>query len=84
MAAGLPIAYSRREPMPEILSDAGLHFDLESHPSIAETIRRLIDDPLLRDELASRARRPSQQFSRSRSAHQAWVLIAKTVRTTDD
>ncbi len=68
IAAGLPLACSRRGPMHEILGDTGLYFDPESHLSIAEAIRRLIDDPLLRDESASRARRPSQQSCPENSA----------------
>lgn len=84
IAAGLPLACSRRGPMHEILGDAGLYFDPESHLSIAEAIRRLIDDPLLRDDLTSRARQLSQQYSWPRCAHQTWAFTAETVRTPDD
>jgi glycosyltransferase involved in cell wall biosynthesis len=80
MAAGLPIACSRRGPMPEVLADAGLYFDPEDHISIAQAIRRLIDDPVLREDLASKARLLSQQYSWSRCADETWTFIAETVR----
>jgi glycosyltransferase involved in cell wall biosynthesis len=38
MAAGLPIACSDRGPMPEILQEAGVYFDPEDVPSIADAV----------------------------------------------
>ena len=82
MAAGLPIVCSDRSCLPELLEDAGIYFDPEDHVSIADAIRKLIDDPLLREDLASKAKRLAQKYSWSRCAHQTWAFIAETVRTT--
>ena len=45
MAAGLPMACSRKEPMLEILGDAGVYFDPENADDIARALRELIDSP---------------------------------------
>ena len=39
MAAGLPIACSSRDPMPEVLNDGGVYFDPEDAVSIAAALR---------------------------------------------
>lgn len=80
MAVGLPIACSDRSCLPELLEDAGVYFNPEDHVSVAEAIRRLIDDPLLREDLASKAKRLSQQYSWSRCANETWAFIAETTR----
>jgi glycosyltransferase involved in cell wall biosynthesis len=48
MAAGLPIACSRRGPMPEVAGDAAVYFDPEDPAGIADALRQLIADPVLR------------------------------------
>jgi glycosyltransferase involved in cell wall biosynthesis len=80
MAVGLPTACSNRSCLPELLEDAGVYFDPEDHVSIAEAIRKLIDDPLLREDLASKAKRLAQQYSWSRCAHETWAFITETTR----
>jgi len=82
MAAGLPIACSDRGPMPEILVDAGLYFDPEDYISIAEAVRKLINEPLLRNRLAAQAKYLSQQYSWSRCANETLAFIAETARGT--
>lgn len=82
MAAGLPIACSNRSCLPELLEDGGVYFDPEDHISIAEAIRKLIDDPFLREDLVSKAKGLAQQYSWSRCANETWAFIAETVRIT--
>ena len=48
MASGLPIACSDRGPMPEVLGDGGVYFNPEEPVSIADAIKRLIEDEKLR------------------------------------
>ena len=81
MAAGLPIACSDRGPMPEVLADAGVYFDPENPISIAEAIQKLIDDSLLREKLASKAKLLSQQYSWSRCAKETWTFISEIGQT---
>ena len=76
MASGLPIACSRRGPMPEVLGDAGVYFDPESPADIAAALRRLIDSPSLRAELAQRSYERVHMFSWSRCAGETFGFLA--------
>ena len=80
MAAGLPIASSNREPMPEVLGDAGLYFDPESPHEIADVLRTLIEDVGLRAKLAQRAYEKAKQYSWKRCADETFAFISKNVR----
>ena len=75
MAAGLPIACSDRGPMPEILQEAGVYFDPEDVPSIADAVARIVSDAELRTRIAQRARRLSEQYSWERCAQETWTLL---------
>jgi glycosyltransferase involved in cell wall biosynthesis len=77
MASGLPIACSRRGPMPEVLGDAGVYFDPESPADIARALRELIDSPSLRAELARRSFNRVLMFSWSRCANETFGFLAR-------
>ncbi|MEJ7759415.1 MAG: glycosyltransferase family 1 protein [Gemmatimonadaceae bacterium] len=79
MAAGLPIACSRRGPMPEILGEAGIYFDPERPDEIADAIRRLIESPDLRREKAEAAFERSADFSWARCARETLAFLAEVV-----
>lgn len=79
MAAGLPIACSDRGPMPEVLKDGGIYFDPENPVSIAEALKKLIDDPVLREQFAAKAKNISKQYSWARCADETWRFIVETV-----
>lgn len=80
MAAGLPIACSRRGPMPEILEDAGEYFDPEMPESIANALRKLVADPNLRRRLARRAKTLARRYSWERCAKETWSFLAETCK----
>jgi glycosyltransferase involved in cell wall biosynthesis len=84
MAAGLPIACSRYEPMPEVLGDAGLYFDPESPEQIAGAIRELLVSPELRAQNAARAFARAEQYSWARCAEQIFSYLAGFARSPDD
>lgn len=63
MAAGLPIACSDRGPMPEVLGDAGLYFDPTDVQSIYECIKQVLENRLLRQQMAEKAYDKVQQYS---------------------
>lgn len=69
MAAGLPVACSDRAPMPEFLGDAGVYFNPVSPDSIAEALRRLIESPSLRSQMAERSHAKASGFS--------WAICAE-------
>ena len=79
MAAGLPIAASERQPMPEVLGDAGLYFDPESPESIARTLHEIIVDHEKRNVLAGRAFARAQGFSWRTCANKTFEFLARVV-----
>lgn len=80
MAAGLPIACSNRGPMPEVLGDAGVYFDPEKPAEIAEAIRKLIEDPILRTEKAGAAFDRAKGFTWERCADKTFCFLAECFR----
>jgi glycosyltransferase involved in cell wall biosynthesis len=55
--AGLPVCASAVVALPEPIGDAGLLFDPLSVNSMADSMRTLLRDPVLRRELASRGKK---------------------------
>jgi glycosyltransferase involved in cell wall biosynthesis len=55
MACGTPVLASRAGSLPEVVGDAGLFFDPADVASITKAINKILCDPRLRDDLASRA-----------------------------
>lgn len=80
MAAGLPIACSRNEPMPEIVGDTGLYFDPEQPNDILRALRQLIESPQLRTQLAQASHRRAQQFSWQRCADETFGFLVEMAR----
>lgn len=80
MAAGLPLACSKRGPMPEVLGEAGVYFDPEDATSIAEAIGRLAASPALRQSLAQAAWKRARQFSWRRCADESFAFLAEVAR----
>lgn len=80
MAAGLPIACSRRGPMPEVLEGGGEYFDPEEPESIATALRKLIEDSDLRKRLAFRGKALAARYSWERCARETWSFIAETYK----
>lgn len=75
MAAGLPVACSSREPMPEMLGDAGVFFDPEDAEDIAASLETLIASVTLREQKASAAFEKAQQYSWRRCADQTFAFL---------
>ncbi|MCB0131333.1 MAG: glycosyltransferase family 4 protein, partial [Caldilineaceae bacterium] len=82
MAAGLPIASSDREPMPEILGDAGIYFDPEDPQEIAAAIRRIILDPIVRTECAQKSYRCATDYLWEQTAQETFAFLAKRYACT--
>jgi glycosyltransferase involved in cell wall biosynthesis len=68
MACGTPVACSDTSSLPEVSGDAALYFDPVSERAIVETLRRLLSDAELRDELARRGLERATHFSWDRVA----------------
>jgi glycosyltransferase involved in cell wall biosynthesis len=80
MAAGLPVACSRRGPMPEILGEAGVYFDPEQPDEITRALRKLVESPMLRTEKAQASFKKAQDYSWERCANDTFIFLAKIAR----
>lgn len=80
MASGLPIACSDRSSLPELLRDGGIYFDPENENSIAKKIEVLINDPVLSERLAKRAKTISTEFSWERCSQETFSFISECIR----
>lgn len=69
MSAGLPIACSNRQPMPEVLGNAGYYFDAENVESIKNALIEMIVNPIERYRKA--------QISYEKVADYKWEDCAK-------
>ncbi len=78
MSCGLPIACSDRGPMPEVLKDAGIYFNPEEPISIANAVKKLIFDDNLREELANKARKYSDEYSWKRCSNETLEFLVET------
>ena len=70
MASGVPVVTSDRSSLPEVVGDAGLTVRPEDPSLLAGAIRRLLDDPALRRELAERGLERAKRFRWERAAEE--------------
>lgn len=70
MSVGLPIACSDRGPMPEVLKDGGVYFDPENPESIADALKKILNDENLRDQLKEKAKNLANRYSWARCARE--------------
>ena len=82
MCVGLPIACSNRGPMPEVLEDGGVYFDPENTQSIKRSIEKIIIDEELRNKIASKAKKKSEQYSWKRCANETIEYLLKIIVDT--
>jgi glycosyltransferase involved in cell wall biosynthesis len=68
MARGVPVACSNASSLPEVAGDAALLFDPHEEAAIAEALRRLLDDPALREQLRARGLARVREFTWERTA----------------
>jgi glycosyltransferase involved in cell wall biosynthesis len=68
MARGVPVACSNASSLPEVAGDAALLFDPHDEAAIAEALRRLLDDPPLRESLRARGLVRVKEFTWERTA----------------
>jgi glycosyltransferase involved in cell wall biosynthesis len=68
MARGVPVACSNASSLPEVAGEAALLFDPRDEPAIAAALRRLLDDPELRERLRARGLARVAEFTWDRTA----------------
>ena len=63
MASGIPIISTSVGPMPEVLKDAGLYFDIDNYESFSLAITRMVLDARLRGVCSERAKILSHEYN---------------------
>jgi glycosyltransferase involved in cell wall biosynthesis len=89
MACGVPVITSRGSSLDEVAGDAALLVDPLSELSIAEALKKILNDPELRKRLGQAGLRRSRLFSFENAARQTVevyerVMGVKTNRTNED
>ena len=79
MSVGLPIACSNRGPMPEVLGDGGVYFNPESTDSIALSIRKIMNDKLLRGNISGKAKVKSTNYSWKKCSNETFSYLVETI-----
>jgi glycosyltransferase involved in cell wall biosynthesis len=76
MNQGCAVAAANVAALPEVCGDAALYFDPTSPAAIADALRRIVDDDILRARLQHAGRRQAARFS--------WVVSAEGLRAALD
>ena len=80
MYAETAVVCSSTTSMPEVGGDAVLYVDPASPDDIAQAIRRIIEDPMLRADMIARGRTQRGKYSWTRTANLMWESILKTIK----
>lgn len=75
MMSGTPVCASNASSIPEVLGDAGLLFDPADPDSIADSMRKVLDDPQCHARLVRDGRERAAGFSWEASAAQVMAVI---------
>ncbi|MEB3263011.1 MAG: glycosyltransferase family 1 protein [Synechococcus sp.] len=76
MARGLPVACSSTTALGEVAGDAALRFHPGQPQQIADALRRLAEDPALRQELIERGQKQAEAYAQPHTmASEYWELL---------
>lgn len=81
MSAGLPIACSEKQPLPEVLGEAGFYFNAEDVQSIKDALKELISKPDLAYEKANLAYQSVRNYSWKNCSDQTFDFIYQIATT---
>jgi glycosyltransferase involved in cell wall biosynthesis len=79
MAAGCPALVSRAASLPEVCGDAALYFDQHSSAEIANRLRQIVGDKVLRREMVAAGRERARLFTWERCASQTGEVLQRAV-----
>ncbi|MBI4654810.1 MAG: glycosyltransferase family 4 protein [Nitrospirae bacterium] len=80
MACGCPVIVSHVASLPEVCGNAVIYCDPYNSVDIAEKIKQVIDNPLLRERLRNEGLKHAQQFTWQKSAIQLIDLADKMLK----
>ncbi len=78
MAHGVPVLTSSRSALPEVSGDAALLADPENEDALAESLRRLAQDPSLREDLIQRGLARARSFTWEKALRETWAVYQRT------
>mgnify|MGYP001592743278 CR=1 FL=1 len=79
MAAGVPVITSNISSLPEVAGEAALLVDPQDTAAIAAGIKKLINDPELRQSLATAGKKRAQLFTWKATAQQTLAVFEEVV-----
>jgi glycosyltransferase involved in cell wall biosynthesis len=79
MSIGIPVVVANRGALPEVAGDAGLLFDPSDAAALAERLREVSGNPLLRDRLRESGWRQADRFRWTESAEHVRAAWAQAV-----
>lgn len=74
MQCGCPVVASKRGSLPEVVGDAGVLVEPQASYELADAMRRILDDPLWREDLRKRGFVNARRFSWERTAQKTLDL----------
>ncbi|HEY3054895.1 MAG TPA: glycosyltransferase family 1 protein [Thermoanaerobaculia bacterium] len=83
MTHGVPVIAARSSSLPEIGGDAALYFDPSSTRELAELLRRVLRDEVLRKDLVARGREHAAQFRWDVAADRTLRVIREVTDTLE-
>jgi glycosyltransferase involved in cell wall biosynthesis len=81
MSAGLPIAASQTQPMPEFLANGGIYFNALNPADIANVIEQLLVNPAKRAELSESSYILSKQYNWKKCADETFSFLHTIAKT---
>ncbi len=81
MACGTPVVTSGAASLPEVVGDAGVLIDPHDVCSLAEGIRRLVEDRALQETLRGKGFERAKQFTWDRTARLTWDVLQRAAQS---
>ena len=76
-AAGTPVIHGNRTSLPEVANGAGIEVDPADTEAVAQAMRRMEDEPGLREALIAKGRDRADDFSWDNTAQLLWSSLTK-------
>ncbi len=83
MACGSPVCASNASSLPEVAGDAARYFSPKSTEEMSETLRYLLCDPAVRQEMRQAGLQRAATFSWERTARQTMAVYERVIHSSD-
>ena len=82
-ACGTPVITSHSSSLPEVVGEAGLTVSSEDSKALAHAMRRVLDDPALREDLAQKGVQQAKKFTWQAAAQKLLTIYEGLVYPSD-